>query len=114
MDSYFENGIKLKGTLWVEGDAHFDADLEGQVYCTGHFIVGQSGHVAGDVRSRDCSNMGEIKGNIFAENKVVLMEGSKVTGDISTYQLVVDEGSNFEGYCKMIDAPSESSISLNG
>ena len=28
-----------------------------------------------------------------------------LTGDISAYQLVVDEGSNFEGRCKMTEAP---------
>ena len=33
------------------------------------------------------------------------MQGSKLIGDIAAYQLVVDEGSNFEGRCKMTEAP---------
>ena len=107
MDSYFEKGIKLTGTLWVKGNVHFDADIEGQVYSSDHFIVGQSGHVKGDIRSVNFSNMGEVIGNIFTENKVALLKDSKLTGDISTYHLVIDEGSNFEGRCKMIDAPPE-------
>ena len=41
----------------------------------------------------------------FAENKVVLMDGSRLAGDITTYRLIVDEGTNFEGRCKMIDVP---------
>ena len=48
-----------------------------------------------------------IPTNIYAENKVALIEDSRLTGDIATYRLVVDEGSNFEGRCKMIEvAPS--------
>ena len=30
MDSYFEKGIKLKGTLWVKGAVHFNGDFEGE------------------------------------------------------------------------------------
>ena len=110
MDSYFEKGIKLTGTLWVRGSVHFDADIEGQVYSSDHFIVGQSGHIQGDIRSHNFTNMGEVTGNIFSENKVALMKDSKLAGDITTYHLVIDEGSNFDGRCKMIDAPPEAKV----
>jgi cytoskeletal protein CcmA (bactofilin family) len=39
------------------------------------------------------------------KNKTSLLKGGVLTGDISTYQLVVDEGADFGGRCKMIDAP---------
>ena len=32
MDSYFEKGVFLEGTLWVKGDVHFGASIEGDVY----------------------------------------------------------------------------------
>ena len=107
MDSYFEKGIKLTGTLWVKGDVHFNANIKGVVYSKDHFIIGPLGQLEGDVHSYNFSNIGELKGNVFAENKVSLMQESKLIGDISAYQLVIDEGSSFEGRCKMTDAPQE-------
>jgi cytoskeletal protein CcmA (bactofilin family) len=113
MDSYFGKGIKLTGTLWAKGDVHFDADIVGEVFSENHFFVGQSGFVDGDLHVYDFSNSGEVKGNIYSENKTRLMLGSNLKGNISTYQLVIDEGADFEGRCKMIDAPPVATVSKN-
>ena len=105
MDSYFEKEITLKGTLWVKGNVHFGARLEGEVYSDDHLVIGSSGYVKGDIHSYDFSNSGKVEGNIFSENKTALLRGGTLTGNISTYQLVVDEGADFGGRCKMVDAP---------
>jgi cytoskeletal protein CcmA (bactofilin family) len=76
------------------------------VYSSDHFIVGPLGHLEGDIHSYNISNKGRINGNLYADNKVALMQSSQLTGDIKAYQLIVDEGSNFEGRCKMMDAPA--------
>ena len=71
-------------------------------------MVGKSGKVLGNIKTYNVTNKGNIQGNLFAENKVTLADGSRLAGDISTYSLIVDEGSNFEGRCKMIDVPPKS------
>ncbi len=101
MDSYFEKGVKLKGTLRVKGAVHFDGEMEGDVHSANHFVVGKTGDVRGTVRSYNVSNMGRIEGDIIAENKVTLLQDSSLKGDITTYHLVIDEGSNFEGSSRM-------------
>ena len=105
MDSYFEKGIFLEGTLWVKGNVHFGAHIEGDVFSEDHLVIGDSGYVKGNIRSYDFSSSGKVDGDIFSENKTALLKGGMLTGDISTYQLVIDEGSGFGGSCKMIDAP---------
>ena len=34
VDSYFEKGVNLKGTLWVKGDVHFDSVAPKSSYIT--------------------------------------------------------------------------------
>ena len=102
MDSYFEKGIRLKGTLWVKGSVHFDGEFEGEIYSSNHFVVGKSGKVLGNIKTHNVTNMGFIQGNLFAESKVALMNDSRLVGDITTYHLIIDEGANFEGRCKMV------------
>ena len=107
MDSYIEKGVRLHGTLSVKGSVHFDGYFEGEIFSSDDFVVGKAGKVLGNIKTYNVTNKGNIQGNIYAENKVALIEDSRLTGDIATYRLVVDEGSNFEGRCKMIEvAPS--------
>lgn len=110
MDSYFEKGVKLKGTLRVKGAVHFDGELEGDVHSINHFVVGKTGDVRGTVRSYNVSNMGRIEGDIIAENKVTLLQDSSLKGDITTYHLVIDEGSNFEGSSRMTGKKPKESL----
>ena len=105
MDSYFEEGVILEGTLWVKGDVHFGGSIKGDVHSNDHLIIGHSGYVKGDIHSYNFSNSGKVDGDIFSQNRTSLLKGGVLTGDISTYQLVVDEGADFGGRCKMIDAP---------
>jgi tetratricopeptide (TPR) repeat protein/cytoskeletal protein CcmA (bactofilin family) len=107
MDSYFEKGIILEGTLWVKGKVHFGASIKGDVHSSDHLIISPSGYVNGSIYSYNLSNSGKIVGDIFSKNKTILLNGGDLTGDISTYQLVVDEGADFGGHCKMMDAPVE-------
>ena len=105
MDSYFEKGVSLNGTIWFKDSVHFDGYFEGEIYSSKDFVIGNSGKVLGNIKTFNITNKGSIQGNLYAENKVSLIDGSRLTGDISTYRLTVDEGASFEGRCKMIDVP---------
>ena len=111
MDSYFQDGVKLKGVLHSKGVLHIAGEFEGELFSTDHLVVGKGGIVTGDINTFDITNMGTIKGNVKAENKVNLREESELVGDVSTYQFIVDEGSNFEGRCKMNKTKPESKAS---
>ena len=108
MDSYLQKGVKLKGVLHIKGTVHIEGDFEGELVAEDHLIIGKGGLVTGDIETYDITNMGSIKGNINAENKVSLLADSHLVGDIKTYQFVVEEGSNFEGRCKMVQTPPKS------
>ena len=53
MDSYFEKGVNLKGTLWAKGIVHFDGDFEGEIYSTTHISVGKAGKILGNITAHD-------------------------------------------------------------
>ena len=105
MDSYFEKGVHLKGTLWTKGIVHLDGDFEGEIYSTSHIVVGKAGKILGNIETHNVTSKGYIRGNLLAKNKVVLLNESRLIGDISAYHLIIGEGSNFNGNCQMIDGP---------
>ncbi|CAI2718150.1 bactofilin family protein [Nitrospina watsonii] len=106
MDSFIQKGVTLKGVLRARGVILVEGRVEGQVFATDHLIVGESGNVLGNIEAGHLTNRGSIQGDVVAGNKVVLVEKSHLTGDITAFQLVVEEGSNFDGRCKMLSKPT--------
>jgi len=105
MDSYFEKGVNLKGTLWAKGIVHLDGDFEGEIYSTSHISLGKAARILGNIKAHNVTSKGYIQGNLLAKNKVLLMNESWLIGDIAAYHLIIGEGSKFNGNCKMIDGP---------
>ena len=72
--------------------------IKGDVYSNDHLIIGHSGSVKGNIHSYNFSSSGKIDGDVFSrKTKPPLLKGGVLMGDISTYQLVVDEGADFWG-----------------
>ncbi len=80
----------------IEGDMHFNAGgihvegvVKGNVYsddANSVLIVGETGHIHGDVRVNNLILNGSIDGTVFA-NKVELFDKARINGDIH-YQLL--------------------------
>ncbi len=111
MDSYFQEGVKFKGVLHSKGLLHVGGEFEGEMFSADHLVIGKGGFVKGNIKTYDITNLGTIQGDVEAENKVNLKENSTLTGNIKTHQLIVDEGSNFEGQCRMTKAKPEARLS---
>ena len=62
---------------------------------TGDVFVG--GCVEGNLRCANVTLTGTVDGNIFSEGKVVLQNGSKVSGSISCMSIEIEEGTVFQG-----------------
>ncbi len=105
MDSYIQKGVVLKGAVQVKGVVLIEGEVEGDITASDHLIIGESGRVRGNIFAGHLTNRGTVEGNVNAGNKVSLMKDSHLKGDITAYQLVIEEGSGFDGRCTMLDAP---------
>jgi cytoskeletal protein CcmA (bactofilin family) len=50
-------------------------------------------------------------GNILAEDKIELQSKAQVEGDITTKNLIIEEGALFHGTCNMKGTSSDSALS---
>ena len=41
MDSYFQDGVKLKGVLHSKGVLHISGEFEGELFSTDHLVIGK-------------------------------------------------------------------------
>src|SRR5690606_27736137 len=89
------------GNLEVAGDLVVCRRLEGSIRVEGSFTVGEAGNNWGDTECRTAHVSGRIKGNLKAREGVDLIQGAKVTGDIYTRSLRIEEGAILQGMSYM-------------
>lgn len=85
----FTNGVRLDGV--VKGKVRSEATLE----------IGPKGTVDAEMAVRRILIRGEFRGIIHASERVEILKGGKVFGDIFSPCLIIEAGAVFEGRCNM-------------
>lgn len=94
-------GTKIKGTIKSQNDIRIAGRLEGEVICKGKVIVSSSAHIDGNIASVESDIAGKVDGTIKVSDKLTLRQSANVGGDIFTKVLIVEEGAQLNGNCKM-------------
>jgi len=100
-------GSSFRGTLMIEGTLLVDGDFQGDILNCERIIVGPYGHVRADVHVREAMVAGQFDGGIQAEERIDLLRGARVKGDLISHAIVIDEGVRFSGRCTMLDENGE-------
>ena len=75
--------------------------VEGESVSKGKLIITGKGRVIGNITSSDADIAGKIEGEVRVSNKLVLRKNSIVDGNIYTKTLIVEEGAQVNGACRM-------------
>jgi cytoskeletal protein CcmA (bactofilin family) len=102
LSGFVGNGTTLTGEANFKGMLRVDGHLSGRVSSQdGTLIVSTGGEVDADVEVSVAQIYGTVVGNITATKRIELGRVAKVTGDIQTPALVIEQGAVFEGSCRM-------------
>ena len=69
--------------------------------------VGQKGHVKADIHAKAIHIAGEVEGNLFGDDEVVLHESGRLLGNITATRVTLEDGSKFKGSIDMEPAAGE-------
>lgn len=94
-------GTTIKGTIKSENDIRIAGRLEGEAICKGKVIISSSAHIDGNIASTEADIAGKVDGTIKVSNKLSLRQTAMVGGDIYTKVLIVEEGAQLNGNCRM-------------
>jgi len=100
LETIVGDGSEVKGELNGKGTVRIDGVLEGNA-CADWVIVGESGKIKGNVKTRGMVVAGQVEGNIEADEIVELKQKAHVSGEIRAGRLVVSEGAVFDGRSRM-------------
>src|SRR5436190_5696750 len=101
------SGFVGSGTV-ITGEASFktmlrvDGRFSGRINSTGGtLIVGSGGQVDANIEVAIAMIHGVVNGDIVSTDRVELGRAAKLSGNIQTPSLMIEQGAVFEGTCKM-------------
>jgi cytoskeletal protein CcmA (bactofilin family) len=97
INSLVGSGAFFKGTIEMKGQLRIDGNYKGAVTTTSRVVIGAEGRAECNIRARSVVVGGILKGNIFADDKVEILEGGVVIGDIYAPKLVASQGVTLNG-----------------
>lgn len=91
----------LHGSLVAKGSLRVEGAFEGDVTDAVDVEVGVNGRVLGNLAAESVVIAGEVVGDVVASRSVEILASGKLTGDVRTPKLRIDEGAFFDGACSM-------------
>jgi len=101
----FTGILKFASRLRIQGI------FKGTIEATGDLIVDKEAVVDADhIIVNSLTVHGQISGTVHATDKVDMMSGAKVQGDVNAARLRIADGVHFEGKCKMTNIEKDIEI----
>ncbi|NWG13752.1 MAG: polymer-forming cytoskeletal protein [Acidobacteria bacterium] len=94
--------LVIKGDLTGEEDLVIEGRIEGKIEFRKHSVtIGKNGHVKADIYGKVITVEGEVQGNLYGDDQLILRQSSTVRGDIVAPRVVLEDGANFKGSIDM-------------
>lgn len=99
--SIIASGMRISGELDTNGVVKVEGAVSGRIRAEGQVLVATGGLVEGDIMTREAIIGGEVRGAIFADERVEVQSSCSINGDITTQRIVVQEGGEVNGKIRM-------------
>ena len=95
--SVITSEVEIKGTIKSAGSVRMDGKLDGDLACQGDAILGKTATMKGNMSGNNVVIEGTINGTITAKDKIEMKADTRITGDIKSRRLAVEDGVTFVG-----------------
>lgn len=102
IDTLIGEGVELSGDINFRGGLHLDGVINGDVTSAADaegavLVISERGHVVGDVYVAYAVINGEVKGNVYASEKLELSAKARISGNVEYNLLEMASGAEING-----------------
>jgi cytoskeletal protein CcmA (bactofilin family) len=101
LNGFLDKGSQMKGELSFEETFRIDGRFEGRIPSGGELILGDSAEVDAEIRVDRISVNGALKGTVHATERIEIHSRARVSAELHTPVLKIEEGAFFQGSCDM-------------
>jgi cytoskeletal protein CcmA (bactofilin family) len=100
--------IAIKGDLTGSEDLRIEGSVRGTIRLEKQgVVIAKGGRIKADIFARSISVEGEVKGNLFGEEEIVIRPSGKLEGNITAPSVTLENGAKFRGSIDMEPLPKE-------
>jgi len=102
LSGFVGNGTVVTGETSFKAMLRIDGQLSGRISSTsGTLVIGTNGRVDANIEVAVATIHGTVNGDIIATQRLEFGRSAKVSGNVSSPSLMIEQGAVFEGSCKM-------------
>ncbi len=91
-------GTVVRGGVRGDGDLEIQGRVEGSVIVNGEVTVAEGALIKSDIRARRVIVRGAVRGNVSADELLILEAGARVLGDLGAPQVGIRPGGLVKGH----------------
>lgn len=106
---------RIRGEIYSEEDLFFDGEVNGSIEVRSTLNIGPNGKVKANVKAKELIVSGTIEGDVEAADRISIMNGASIVGDVKTAGIVIEDGAYFKGGIDILrpengKAPAQSAV----
>lgn len=103
VDTIISQDTVIEGKVLHPSSLRIDGKVYGEIQCDGDVYIGKDGYVEPKLKGKNIIVAGEIKGEVYSTEKVHIQPNGKLTGDVTTKGIVIEDKGIFNGNCTIMD-----------
>src|SRR5512134_741431 len=102
--------IQIKGDLTGNEDLTIEGKVDGKIILKDHNLtIGANGRITAEIHAKTVLVLGEVVGNVTADDKVEVSATGSMRGDLIAPRVVLADGARFKGSVDMDRKPGVAS-----
>ena len=102
--------VQIMGELTGNEDLTIEGRVDGKIMLKDHNLtIGANGRITAEVHAKTVVIVGQVSGNITADDKVEIAPSGSVEGDIRAPRVAISDGARFKGSIDMDPGEAEPS-----
>jgi len=101
IDTIIGTASSVEGALAGHGSLRVDGSVSGTIEYAGDVMVGEEADVVAEIKARNVTIAGKVKGNIRCEGRLSLASSAHLTGDVNVGELLIEAGAHYRGKSNM-------------
>jgi cytoskeletal protein CcmA (bactofilin family) len=99
--TFIGTNITIEGTISGSEPVVVEGSVRGNIRLTGDLLIGVKARIEATVHARNVTVEGKVTGDMSADERVELVAGASVEGNIKAPKIVVAEGARLRGSVDM-------------
>jgi cytoskeletal protein CcmA (bactofilin family) len=99
-------GMTIKGSVHSSQDLFMDGEVNGSLVAEhSKLTIGPHGNATASASAGEVDIHGTVTGNVECTGKTIIRASGRLTGDVRTAGIVIENGAGFKGRVEIVSPP---------